>query len=354
MTSRENTPDLDGDGKPDWFTLRDFNGSFFTGQLFAQTQYRLTEKWTLNAGVNSLFFDLTNQFAAEPRAAINWQFHPKQRLSVGYGLHSQVQPLPVFLFTEMQPDGSFLPTNRDLKFTRSQHFVLGYDLKPATDWRIKTEVYFQKIDRAPVEKHPSSFSILNAGADFVFPKVGSLVNDGSGRNLGLELTVEHFFADNWYGLLTTSIFDSKYEGSDGVLRNTAFNGNWVVNALAGREFRFGKNNRRALTLDTKLTTAGGRRETPLDLAASQAAGFAVFKNDEAFSLKYDDYFRWDVKIGYRTNSARRKLSQTFALDFQNLTNHQNIFQRRYNEVKGSVGTLYQIGFFPDILYRVEF
>jgi hypothetical protein len=56
----------------------------------------------------------------------------------------------------------------------------------------------------------------------------------------------------------------------------------------------------------------------------------------------------------RMNSAKRKLSQTFFLDFQNVTNNKNIFAMQYNEVKGNVGTTYQIGFFPDILYRVEF
>jgi hypothetical protein len=54
------------------------------------------------------------------------------------------------------------------------------------------------------------------------------------------------------------------------------------------------------------------------------------------------------------NSAKRKLSQTFFLDFQNITNHQNIFTVRYNESRGAVGKIYQIGFFPDVLWRLEF
>ena len=48
------------------------------------------------------------------------------------------------------------------------------------------------------------------------------------------------------------------------------------------------------------------------------------------------------------------MTQTFFLDFQNVTNHANIFAMRYNEVKGNVGRIDQIGFFPDILYRIEF
>lgn len=292
--------------------------------------------------------------AVEPRAAVNWHFRPKQTLSLGYGLHHQTQPLPVFLFREQRPDGSSVETNRDLGFTRSQHFVLGYDVKPAAHWRIKAETYYQLISNVPVNNFPSSFSMLNTGADFVFPEEGSLVNDGTGTNYGLELTVEKFFSQGYYGLFTVSLYDSQYKGSDGVERNTAFNGNYVVNLLAGKEFQLGRTGRRFLTFDTKLTNAGGRPYTPVNLEASRAAGKEILHLDRAFSERLDPYFRWDVKVGFRTNSARRKLSQTFYLDFQNVTNHRNIFAMRYNEEKGAVGHIDQIGFFPDVLYRIEF
>jgi hypothetical protein len=198
-----------------------------------------------------------------------------------------------------------------------------------------------------VDQTVSSFSILNTGADFIFPEKGSLVNKGTGTNLGLELTAEKFFSQGYYAMVTVSLFDSKYKGSDGIERSTAFNGRYVANALAGKEFQLGSTGRRFLTLDTKATFAGGRPYTPVNLEA-------ILYEDLAFSEKLDDYFRWDVKMGIRINSPKRKLSQTFFLDFQNVTNNENIFAMQYNEVKGNVGRVNQIGFFPDVLYRVEF
>jgi hypothetical protein len=170
----------------------------------------------------------------------------------------------------------------------------------------------------------------------------------------VELTAEKFFSKGYYGLMTVSVFDSKYKASDGVWRNTAFNGNYVFNVLAGREFRLGSAGRRFLTFDTKMTTAGGRRFSPVDLAASRLAGREVTVQGQAFSMRQDAYFRWDVKMGFRTNSAKRKFSQTFFLDFQNVTNRKNIFAMRYNPARGNVGRVDQIGFFPDMLYRIEF
>jgi hypothetical protein len=350
----ENIPDYNGDGLPDWVNLRDFDGSFLMAEAYAQGQYRLTEKLTLNTGLHSQYFDLTEDLVVEPRVALNWQVAPRSRLNLGYGLHHQAQPLPVFLYRKRLPDGTTVPTNDNLGFTRNQHFVLGYDFKPATDWRIKAEAYYQMLSKVAVDAQPSSFSMLNTGADFVFPEKSDLVNEGTGTNYGLEITIEKFFSKGYYVLLTTSLYESKYKGSDGVERNTAFNGNYVFNALAGKEFKLGGSGRRFLTFDTKFTTAGGRPYTPVDLAASQAANTEVLNDNEAFTLRLDDYLRWDVKFGFRTNSARRKVSQTFFLDFQNVTNHSNIFAMRYNEERGTVGRVDQIGFFPDLMYRIEF
>lgn len=354
VRTRENIPDYDGDGRPDLFTQRDFDGAFNQGELFAQTQWRIAQKLTLNTGLHGLYFDKTEDFAIEPRVALNWQVAPRSTVNVGYGMHNQTQPLPVFLIRERNAQGEAVETNSNLGFTRSQHFVLGWDFKPAASWRVKAETYYQILSDVPVERTSSSFALLNAGADFTFPEKNNLVNEGSGTNVGAELTVEKFFSKGWYSLLTVSVFDSKYKGSDGVERSTAFDGGYVANLLAGKEFKLGGSGRRFLTFDTKVTAAGGRPYTPVDLAASKAAGREILVDAEAFSLRLDDYFRWDFKMGMRINSVKRKLSQTFFLDFQNVTNNQNIFAVRYNEVRNDVGKTYQIGFFPDLMYRVEF
>ena len=354
VRTRERMPDLDGDGLPDWFAQRDFKGNFLMTEAYVQTQYRLTSRFTLNTGVHGQYFDLTNDWAIEPRVALNWQVAPRSRINFGYGLHHQAQPLPVFLFRKRLPDGSSIPSNNDLDFTRNQHFVIGYDLKPATDWRVKAELYYQLLSDVPVNGYASSFSMLNTGADFVFPEQNDLVNTGTGYNRGLELTAEKFFSKGYYAMITTSLYQSKYKGSDGVERSTAFDGSYVFNALMGKEFKIGETGRRFITFDTKFTTAGGRPYTPVDLQASQLASVEILQDDQAFSLRHDAYLRWDVKFGFRTNSNKRKLSQTFFLDFQNVTNHSNIFAMRYNEERGTVGRVDQIGFFPDIMYRIEF
>ncbi len=353
LRDREEQADVDGDGDPDLVTLRDVDESFLVLQPYLQGRFRLTEKLTLNTGLHSLYNSLNEEFVFEPRAGLKYNISNAQSISLGYGLHHQSVPLPL-LFLNENVNGEAVQTNRDLDFVRSAHYVLGYDVKLAPSWRAKVEVYYQDIDNAAVEPFPSSYSSLTEGSDFVFDTDRvSLVNDGTGFNRGVEFTLEKFFSKGYYGLLTGSFFESRYEGSDGIERNTPFNNGYVINFLTGREFKIGAG-QNVLFVDTRLATSGGQYFTPVDLEASQNAGFEVLQEDLAFSERFDNYFRWDVKFGIRLNSKTKKQSHQFYLDFQNVTDNENVFVRRYNRLTNQVDQVNQIGFFPDFGYKFQF
>ncbi len=352
VTDRDGQVDSDGDGIRDLVTLRDFDGNFSLLQAFGQARYRLGTKTTLNGGLHLQYFTLTEDVAVEPRLAAAYAATPRLTLTAGYGRHSQTPALPVFFFRD--PSTGNPDANQELGFLRADHYVLGADLAFAPAWRIKGEVYYQNLFDIPVDNYPSSFSILNAGADFVFPERGNLVNDGSGENYGLEITLERTFTDNWYALFTGSLFESSYTGSDGTDRSTAFNNRYVANLLAGREWAIGKAKRNRFMLNGRVTTSGGQYYSPVDLEASREFDTDIRSEELAFTERYDPYFRVDFKFGFQFNSKGKKFSQSFFVDLQNVTNRENVFQQRYNSVTGQVNTVYQAGFFPDIQYRVQF
>ncbi len=351
---REEQSDNDGDGDPDLFTFRDIDEDLSIIQPYIQGQFRLTKDLTLNAGVHGQYSTLNEQFVFEPRAGLSYKVGQNHSFSLGYGLHHQPVSLPL-LFLNEEINGELIQTNRNLDFVSSSHYVLGYDVRIDKGWRGKVELYYQDIDNAAVDSFSSSYSSLTEGADFDFENDRvSLVNEGTGYNQGVEVTLEKFFSNGYYGLLTASFFESKYEGSDGVERNTPFNNGQVVNFLAGKEFKMGKSQKDVLFFDTRVTFSGGRYFTPVDLEASQQAGFEVLQEDVAFSEQIDDYFRWDVKFGYKINSKSKKRSHQFYVDLQNVTGNENVFTRRYNRLTNRVDEVDQIGFFPDFGYRFQF
>ena len=228
--------------------------------------------------------------------------------------------------------------------------MAGYDINFQNHLRFKTEVYGQFIYNAATETNPSSFSMLNSGADYSSPDKSYLQNAGKGYNYGIEFTLEKFLTHGFYYLFTGSIFQSKYEGSDNIWRNTAFNSNYVANFLGGKEFKL--NQKGSFSIDTKMAIAGGQRYTAFDIPASQAAGYVIYKTNEAYALQNDPYMRWDLKFSYTSNG--KKTTQKWYLDLQNLTNRKNIYIRTLNPQTGNISEINQIGFFPNINYQITF
>jgi len=316
---------------------------------YVNWQHKFSDELTLNSGLHYQYYDLNLESALEPRLGLQWQFAPNQSLSVGYGLHSQIQPRSVYFYKEYH-NGVYSENNHDLKFTRSHQVVLGYDWHLGNDFRIKAETYFQSLYNVPVSRVNNEFSMLNAGSGYYIQRLDSLENTGKGRNYGVELTAEKFLSDGWYALTTISLYDSKYQGFDHKWRNTAFNSNFAVNALAGYEWKVGKKN--FLTLDLRTVWSGGMRYIPIDLPASISAGEQVFDAAHTYSTKYKDYFRTDLRIGFKQNFG--KVSQEWGLDMQNVTNHSNLFSEQYNNQLQEVTTIYQQAFMPMMLYRINF
>jgi hypothetical protein len=331
----------------------DYNSSTNLAQAFAHLKYNLTEKLTMNAGIHSQLFFLNNSTAVEPRLGLVYAVNNKSSFNFGYGLHSQMQPINVYFLQTTSVDGNKVYNNKNLDFTKSHHVVLGYNIQPASDWRVKTEVYYQSIYNVPITTFSSSYSMLNTGSTFKTDLQDSLTNKGTGKNYGVELTIEKFFSKGYYGLFTSSLYSSKYTASDGVERNTAFNGRYVFNMLAGKEWKVGDAKRNKFSLDFKFTNAGGRAYTPIDLTASNASGHEQLSTN-VYSGYYDNYYRMDLKAGYTLNSAKRKLSHTFSLDLQNITNHKNVFSQSYDDRDQRINTTYQLGFFPNVVYKMQF
>ena len=327
----------------------DDNTSLYQG--FATWKHRFNTKFSFAAGVHGQYYALNEQTVIEPRASFQYLINGKQSVSVGYGLHNQIQsPYTSYVQTKTS-SGDYVLTNTNLDMTTSHQTVLTYDWNISDYVRLKAEAYYQQLSNVPVEQNSSSFSALNIGSSFAPSDEDSLVSNGTGRNYGLELTLERFFSKGYYFLFTTSLFDSQYEGSDGIERNTAFNTQYVFNGLAGKEWRVGKK-KNFLSVNIKMTTIGGKYLTPIDVTASQQLGRTIYDESNAYSEKQDPYFRTDLKIAYRKEYKRSTLE--IAVDLQNITNHQNIFSQSYNPRTNTIVTQYQQGFFPVPYVRYTF
>lgn len=330
--------------------IRDIDAETWLFQAYTQWQHKFSDLVTLNLGVHGQLLALNNSYSIEPRAGVRWQLDEKQSLSFGTGLHSQMQTVFTYFNQTLMPDGSYILTNKNIGFSRAAHAVIAYDWNFSKSMRLKVETYYQYLYDIPGLARPTLYSGLNEGADFNAPGIDSLINNGKGQNYGLELTLEKFYSKGYYFLVTTSLFKSYFTPSDGIERQTAFSGNYVVNLLGGKEFKFNEKN--TLSLDIKMNAAGGKRYIPIDLNASSLAGFAVYDYSHAYENRYPGYFRIDGKIGYILNG--KHVTQQWSVEFLNFTNHKNVFTQDYNKATNAIVTNYQTGFLVVPSYKISF
>ncbi len=349
-------------------TRIDSKESFYLLQPYVSYVHKFNESLSLITGLFSQYLTLNNKVTVEPRASLRYQLKPNHVLSLAYGLHSQMQATYLYFAIpdsivnpgQTQNTGVLVANsgrelkNKDLDFTKSQHVVLGYDFFATKYLKFKTELYYQYLWNVPVYVIPSSVSALNRGATFnrFFP-VYQMQNTGTGYNYGLEFTLEKLFQNHYFFMFNGSLFESKYTASNGKIADTDFNGNYMTNLLLGYELTIGKNN--ILSFGTKFTYGGGKRYSPVNIAASNAIMDVVAQDDKVNTLQFPAYNRFDLKISYKING--KKTGTEIALDLVNVLNTKNILALSYAPDPANINAdplikNYQLGFLP--LFYVKF
>lgn len=344
----------------------DSRTSFYLVQPYVSFVHKFNDKLSLNTGVFSQYLTLNNRYSVEPRASLRYQFRSNQLVSLAYGLHSQMQPTYIYFTIPdsivnngvLIPNTNRLQTNKDLDFSKSQHVVLGYDYFATKYLKLKTEVYYQYLWNVPVYVVPSSVSLLNRGATFTrFFPVYTMRNAGTGYNYGLELTIEKLFHKNYFFMMSGSLFESKYTGSNGKTANTDFNGNYMFNFLGGLEFALGESKKNILSFGTKFTYGGGKRYSPVNIAASNAVMDVIAQDDKVNTLQFAAYNRLDLRISYKINGKR--VGTEIALDLVNILNTKNVLALSYapdpaDRQAEPLVKNYQLGFLPLFYVKVDF
>jgi len=320
-------------------------------QGYLSWRWRINDKITAVSGIHGLYFSLNKDISIEPRIGLQWQINDKQMITAGYGLHSKMESIYAYYTIINTDEGESFAPNVNLGVSKANHYILGYEYRFTKNLNSKIVVYYQQLFNIPVENSDTSaYSILNSDEGYIDRE---LVNRGRGYNYGLELTLERYFANRYYFLFTSSLFNSKYKTLENVWRNTKYNGNYSINFLIGKEFSLGKvKGKKVLGVNGKIYYNGGLRYVPVKLEESRAEGETVYDQTRAWDKRLDDIFQVNLCINYRIN--RPKAGHEFSLDVVNLTNARGKTWEYYNEYTSQIDYDRQLNILPNIIYRIHF
>ncbi len=337
--------------------VNDFKNNLSAINNFISWKHSFNENIILVAGLHNMNILSRNASTIEPRLSVNWKINNTNSVHLGYGMHSTTESVHNYFTKIPQDDGSYLEPNKNLGLLKAHHYVLGYETRFTENLIGKIEVYYQHLYNLPVENNiNSNYATINEGIDYRYVE---LVNKGTGKNYGVELSLERFFDKNFYFLVNSSLFNSKYKTMEDVWRNTRYNNNYIVNILFGKEFKnLGKKQNQTLALNTKVFFEGGERYIPLirdaqgNVAVDPENG-RYFDYSKAYNDKLDNIFLMNLSVSYKFN--RPKATHEIFLDLMNLTNSKGRMAEYYDASKpGKVGYINQFGFFPNLMYRIYF
>jgi hypothetical protein len=326
--------------------ISNYSGNTVLLKAFTQWQYRVGNSLTLIPGIYGQYYAFNKDYTLEPRMGVKYELSPTASISLGSGLHSQLQPHLVQLFQ----DSTGNRLNKDLKMSRSLHTVAGYNQKIGTGMRLKTEVYYQHLFNIPITPDIPQQSILNFGDDFYNNWDYTFVNKGTGRNYGLDLTFEKFFDKKYYFLFTGSLYDSKYRGYDGIERHTRFSGNYALKGMFGYEWKLGT--RSLLSVNTRATYMGGKRDIPVNRHVTDDGIEVEFDYEKAYEERLPAYFRLDLNLDMKINY--RRVSIEWFVGVVNLTNRRNVWTKYFDVARDKDVFIYQYGLMPGGGCRVYF
>ena len=334
--------------------LRNYIGHSLLLQMHAQWLFTITPKLKINAGANFQYLALNNSYGISPRFALSWQFMASHRLSFGYGWNHQMQPWEAYFNRSQRRNDFGTMPDLDLGFSQNHHFSLAYDWAIVNNLRLKVEGYFQYLYDLPVNQMERNVSLFNITATENFLAWTHFDNTGIARSYGGELTLEKFFSNGYYGLLTATYFHVEYLDKHNQWRNTETNNHFIGNLLVGKEFKIGKEKNNRFFIDIAYLFKVGAYYTPINLQASLNENRQVLDWDQAYSQRFPNFHNLDIRLGFIFNQKKKAISHRLLIEAENVLNQKVAFRHIYNPYIQSVVNHKYIGILPNLSYRLNF
>ena len=324
-------------------------------RLYSSHKLTLSRRLSAVAGVNVMWFNLNNQWLVEPRASIQYKTSSSSTLSLAYALNSRRETTDTY-FVTLDDGGADKArrsrVNEDLGLTRSHHLSVSFSQRFGENAMLKIEPYWQWLFDVPVEKG-TTYSIMNHRNFF---QDRALVNEGAGRNYGLDLTLEHYLKDGFYGMFTATLFKSEYRDAQGLWHHTRHDRGYITNILGGKEWMVGRARKNLFGLNGRLTMMGGDRYTPIpesisfeevmqrpDKSIPEYEGLHPFSKQKGMNVGYA------FSVKYTIN--KRHTAHHFILEYLQMRTFQGqTFDLRTHQIVDKFTSLT----FPNIAYRIEF
>ncbi len=293
-----------------------FNSSLDFVKLgaFAQVGKRFfNDRLGMNLGVrmdgNSFTKDgmtLFNTFS--PRIGLSYVLNDEWSLNASVGRYYKLSPYTILGFE----DNAGNNVNKNSKYQRSDHYVIGLEYLPKNTTRITLEAFYKQYANMPVSVR-DGINLANKGGDFDVLGNEAVTSTGKGKTYGVEFFAQQKLTKRFFGVFSYTLFVSQYSGADGKYVASAWDNRHLLSVTWGYKFQ------RNWEIGLKFRYQGGAPYTPFDETASRlnylSVGEGVLDYTKLNQNHLEVFHSSDVRIDKRWNW--KKVSLDVFLDVMN-------------------------------------
>lgn len=312
--------------------------NFWKYGLFAHaSKHFINEKLLLSGGVRTDMNSFTDEGqnpikTISPRLSASYSIDNEWRINGSIGTYYKTPIYTALGYKDISDD--FI--NKDLKYTRSTHYVLGTEYMPKRSLRFTFEGYYKRYSDYPISEF-TGVSLANQGSQF--GSVGSerILSTGKGEAYGLEFFVQQKMTDRLFYVASYSYVISKFSGADGELKPSSWDNRHLFSTTLG--YKFDKD----WDLGLKYRFAGGSPYTPFDMSASQQNYLLIGEGIPDVNLlnesRLSNYSQLDLRIDKKY--FFNKTSLIVYLDVQNVLAQKNENEPYYTFQRNESNTGFQ-------------
>ncbi len=289
---------------------------------------------TTTLGLRADYFSFSKNTSVSHRFAFSYQLTSLTSINGSFG--SFHQNLPLLLLSQHDK-------NKDLEDPMAIHYVLGIDHLLTENTKLTLEVYQKNYNYFPLDPTQPALFIIDGN---FFDNYEALIDNGKALSRGIEIMLQKKLAYNFYGLVSTSLFKTRYKSCDNIWRDRVYDNRFIFSIEGG----YKPNNKWEFSI--RWIFAGGVPYTPFDIEKSKLNHRAVYDESRINEARYPDYHSMNIRFDRRFHFSGSNL--VFYLSAWNVYNRKNIANYFWNDKEKKQDEVYQWGLLPVFGLEFEF
>lgn len=265
----------------------------------------------LTPGLRLDHFTINGNTHLQPRLSLVYHLSGRTSLTAAAGVYRQNLPL-----TTLSMD----PEYENLKAPAAYHAIVGLNHLLSENTRLTIEVYEKQYRCFPLDPTQPALFVADDGGNRT-----ALTDNGRAYCRGVEIVLQKKLARDMFGLVSGSVYSSRYRDYDGLWRDRIYGNRYLFSAEGGYVVS------KKWQYSFRWIVAGGRPFTPYDQAASQRANAGIYDLNRINGERYPAYHSLNLRVDRRYNFRNSNLVMYW--DIWNVYNRKNISRYSWNELE---------------------